>query len=249
MPLKIFLLFFTLLIISETTLASSDTTYFYYDSLWVETESKGAVFIGKSYPTEKGQFLLDIERMDGQVAMSGSFKDKDLNLPIGVFKYYNDNGDLETSLSFNPLSELRKRVDYYPSGNVRYLEYINLPDSVKANMEEYFYLSEEGVKMDFSIPRTPVKSKKSSTKNPDRFMNEIISHSNMIKQYGYVNMTILPDKTARIKRFMIPVTPDIYKKVSDLVSIPIYESAKLNGEKVDYNWIFMAEVKSTLISN
>lgn len=135
-----------LLILSLPGFAIKDTTNTYYDQYWFKCGKKDAVFFGKKTETNSGNFHLSIYDKEGIIQFSGNFKDKNLSFPIGLMRYFDQDGKVTKTLQFTPISTLAMAIIYHSNGKPFIIDTYSPTENLLSNQVK----DQNGKQIDFN---------------------------------------------------------------------------------------------------
>ena len=110
----IFLLLFSKVLLAQ----SGNDKIVYLDSLWKETTKEKHIYyrVVKDYYLEKSEYQFEDYFKSGKIQMEGISETKDYLSEKGSFKYYYENGNIRSEVSFEKGKPKGNQTDWYENG-------------------------------------------------------------------------------------------------------------------------------------
>lgn len=142
-------LFFLLFIFSFKSFSQTDTTKLYFDENWAETTQSNAKYFSIRYQVNDSLWQMNDHFIDGRVQMTGTYMDSGYENEIGEFRYYSEDGFLESSKHYYTKEKFVQEIHYYRNGQVDAIHEYNI-ETGRLIFSKYF--KENGDESSFIEP-------------------------------------------------------------------------------------------------
>lgn len=232
---SICLCFCCLLFFSVEAPCQTDTLTTFHDADWNKvSDSSKAEYIRKAYVHDIGFWKITDYYKSGQVYMTGTFFDKDVQEPVGLLEWFYLSGGLKARQSYLKGRLVGESFSYYENGQ---LDTYRLLDN-SGQIEEARYYKEDGTDSVVEHPEFP-----GGIDAMYRFLSEHAKYPRSLRTRGVIGEVFAKffvDTDGSLQDISIFKSP--HEKLSKeamkvIMSMPIWKPGSRDGEllRVGYN--------------